>query len=75
MVQTECGKTITSHRKGERTMAILIRRLTIITLLMAIFAMSFAALAINPHRNFQRMQLGTITPCSQSIQTNCTTIL
>jgi hypothetical protein len=56
-------------------MAILIRRLTIITLLMAIFAMSFAALAINPHRNFQRMQIGAITPCSQSIQTNCTTIL
>lgn len=56
-------------------MAILIRRLTIITLLMAIFAMSFAALAINPHRNFQRMQLGTAAPCTQSIQTNCTTVL
>lgn len=56
-------------------MAILVRRLTIITLLLAIFAMSFAALAINPHRNFQRMQIGNIAACTQSIQTNCTTIL
>ena len=51
-------------------MAILVRRFTIIVLLMAIFAMSFASLVINPNRSFQRVQVGTMAAC-YSPATSC----
>ncbi|NWJ22673.1 hypothetical protein [Rhizobium sp. RM] len=47
-------------------MAKLIRRLTIIVLLMAIFAMSFASLVVNPNRSFQRVNAGAALACQQS---------
>lgn len=46
-------------------MAKLIRRLTIIVLLMAIFAMSFASLVVNPNRSFQRVNAGAALACQQ----------
>lgn len=52
-------------------MAILIRRCTIIVLLMAIFAMSFASLVINPNRSFQRVNVGASMACQQSLSSNC----
>ncbi len=52
-------------------MAILIRRFSIFVLLMAIFAMSFAALAVNPNRSFQRVTIGSAYNCQHSAQPGC----
>jgi hypothetical protein len=52
-------------------MAILVRRFSIIVLLMAIFAMSFAALVVNPNRSFQRVNVGASIACQQNLSTNC----
>ena len=58
-------------------MAKLIRRLTIIVLLMAIFAMSFASLVVNPNRSFQRVNAGAALACKQSAvpAPNCPIVL
>ncbi|QYA08602.1 hypothetical protein [Agrobacterium larrymoorei] len=52
-------------------MGILVRRFSIIVLLMAIFAMSFAALVINPDRSFQRVNMGSAFSCQHSFSSNC----
>lgn len=52
-------------------MAILIRRFSIIVLLMAIFAMSFAALVVNPNRSFQRINVGAAYTCQQGFSNGC----
>lgn len=52
-------------------MAVLIRRFSIIVLLMAIFAMSFAALVVNPNRSFQRVNVGASIACQHSLSPNC----
>ncbi|MGV1917402.1 hypothetical protein [uncultured Agrobacterium sp.] len=52
-------------------MAILIRRFSIIVLLMAIFAMSFAALVVNPNRSFQRISVGTAYTCQHGYSPSC----
>ena len=52
-------------------MAILIRRFSIIVLLMAIFAMSFAALVVNPNRSFQRINVGSAYTCQQGYAPSC----
>ncbi|WP_320196332.1 hypothetical protein RMR10_004290 [Agrobacterium rosae] len=52
-------------------MTILVRRFTIIVLLMAIFAMSFAALVVNPNRSFQRVNVGASIACQHSLSANC----
>jgi hypothetical protein len=56
-------------------MAIMVRRLTIIVLLMAIFAMSFATLVIHPQRSFQRVHLGTATACFHPATPACIVVL
>lgn len=52
-------------------MAIMIRRFSIIVLLMAIFAMSFAALVVNPNRSFQRINVGAAYTCQHSFSAGC----
>ncbi len=52
-------------------MAILIRRFSIIVLLMAIFAISFAALVVNPNRSFQRISVGTAYTCQHGFSPSC----
>ena len=52
-------------------MTILVRRFTIFVLLMAIFAMSFAALVVNPNRSFQRVNVGASIACQHSASANC----
>ncbi|MBB3947120.1 hypothetical protein GGQ73_003086 [Rhizobium skierniewicense] len=52
-------------------MAVLVRRFSIIVLLMAIFAMSFAALVVNPNRSFQRVNVGASIACQTSFSNNC----
>ncbi|WP_162237922.1 hypothetical protein [Rhizobium sp. Leaf262] len=52
-------------------MAILIRRFSIIVLLMAIFAMSFAALVVNPNRSFQRVNVGAAYTCQHEFSLGC----
>lgn len=39
-------------------MAQIIRRMTIFTLIMALFAIAFASLAVNPDRGFHRVTAG-----------------
>lgn len=56
-------------------MAILVRRFTILVLLMAIFAMSFATLVIHPQRSFQRVHLGTATACFHPATPGCIVLL
>lgn len=56
-------------------MGILIRRCTIIALLMAIFAMSFAALVVSPNRSFQRVNVGAAIACQHSVSPNCNVML
>lgn len=41
----------------------LISRLAIFAFLMAIFAMSFASLVVNPNRSFQRVNAGAAIAC------------
>jgi len=52
-------------------MAILVRRFSIIVLLMAIFAMSFAALVVNPNRSFQRVNVGAAYTCQHELSLGC----
>ncbi|NTJ41942.1 hypothetical protein G6L28_04915 [Agrobacterium larrymoorei] len=52
-------------------MGVLVRRFSIIVLLMAIFAMSFAALVINPDRSFQRVNMGASYSCQHSFTPGC----
>lgn len=52
-------------------MAILIRRFSIIVLLMAIFAMSFAAMVVNPNRSFQRVNVGAAYTCQHEFSLGC----
>jgi hypothetical protein len=40
-------------------MTTMIRRFTIFTLIMALFAVAFASLAVNPHRDFDRVNVGS----------------
>ena len=56
-------------------MGILIRRCTIIALLMAIFAMSFAALVVSPNRSFQRVNVGAAIACKHSVSPSCSITL
>ena len=56
-------------------MTILVRRFTIFVVLMAIFAMSFAALVVNPNRSFQRVNVGASIACQQSLSNHCSMTL
>ncbi|GAK71549.1 hypothetical protein RRU01S_18_00040 [Agrobacterium rubi TR3 = NBRC 13261] len=56
-------------------MTILVRRFTIIVVLMAIFAMSFAALVVNPNRSFQRVNVGASIACQHSLSNHCSMTL
>lgn len=60
---------------GERTMTILARRLTIVTLIMTIFAFVFSALVATPARNDLRVHLGTTVPCYHPATPNCVAAL
>ncbi|MBP1843742.1 hypothetical protein J2046_001998 [Rhizobium petrolearium] len=52
-------------------MFVLARRLTIVTLIMTIFALSFAALVAEPGRRDLRVHLGTSAQCFHSATPNC----
>ncbi len=54
-----------------------ISRLAIFAFLMAVFAMSFASLVVNPNRSFQRVNAGAAIACqhSQMAGTNCPVVL
>jgi hypothetical protein len=56
-------------------MAVMVRRFTIIVVLMAIFAMSFAALVVSPNRSFQRVNVGASIACQHSLSSNCHMVL
>ncbi|WP_162895074.1 hypothetical protein [Rhizobium terrae] len=56
-------------------MAVLARRLTIITLIMTIFAFAFAALVAQPGRKELRVHLGTSVPCYHHATPNCVATL
>jgi hypothetical protein len=56
-------------------MIVLIRRFTIITLLAAIFAMSFAALVVHPQRSFQRVHVGSLAPCYHPATPSCVALV
>jgi len=60
---------------GERTMTVLARRLTIVTLIMTIFAFVFSALASAPARNDLRVHLGTAAPCYHPASLKCVAAL
>jgi hypothetical protein len=60
---------------GERTMTVLARRLTILTLIMTIFAFIFSALVTAPARNDLRVHLGTAAPCYHPATPNCVAAL
>ncbi|WP_313614401.1 hypothetical protein [Rhizobium sp.] len=55
----------------------LISRLAIFAFLMAIFAMSFASLVVNPNRSFQRVNAGAAIACQHSPApiANCPVVL
>lgn len=52
-------------------MAVLARRLTIITLIMTIFALAFVALIEQPARRELRVHLGTNAPCYHPATRGC----
>lgn len=52
-------------------MPIVARRLTIVTLMMTIFALGFAALVSEPARRDLRVHLGTEAQCYYPATTNC----
>ncbi|MBW6421328.1 hypothetical protein KX729_07730 [Rhizobium sp. XQZ8] len=52
-------------------MLIVLRRLTIVTLIMTIFAFCFSALVAQPGRNELRVHLGTAAPCYHPATTGC----
>jgi hypothetical protein len=52
-------------------MFIIARRLTILTLVMAIFAISFAALATHPVRRHLGVHMGTNAPCYHPATADC----
>ncbi|CDN47124.1 MULTISPECIES: hypothetical protein [Neorhizobium] len=56
-------------------MTVLARRLTIVTLIMTIFAFAFAALVAAPARNDLRVHLGTTVPCYHPATPNCVAAL
>jgi hypothetical protein len=56
-------------------MASLARRLTIVTLIMTIFALSFAALASGHSRRELRVHLGTEAPCYHPATAGCVAVL
>jgi len=56
-------------------MTVLARRLTIVTLIMTIFAFVFSALASAPARNDLRVHLGTAAPCYHPASPNCVAAL
>jgi len=59
------------HWDREKTMAILARRLTIITLIMTVFALAFVALVEQPGRRELRVHLGTNAPCYHPATPGC----
>ncbi|CDZ29353.1 hypothetical protein [Neorhizobium galegae] len=56
-------------------MTVLARRLTIVALIMTIFAFTFAALVAAPARNDLRVHLGTAVPCYHPATPNCVAAL
>ncbi len=56
-------------------MAVLTRRLTIITLMMTVFALAFAALVQADGRKQARVHPGTTMPCYHPATPNCTIAL
>lgn len=56
-------------------MSILARRLTIVTLIMTIFALAFAALVAEPGRKELRVHLGTAAPCYHPATPGCVAAL
>ncbi|MDQ0133374.1 hypothetical protein J2T08_001275 [Neorhizobium galegae] len=56
-------------------MTILARRLTIVTLIMTIFAFVFGALVAAPARHDLRVHLGTAVPCYHPATPNCVAAL
>jgi len=55
-------------------MPVIARRFTILTLMMTIFAIGFAALVAHPARS-QRVHVGTNAPCYHPASQNCTVSL
>lgn len=56
-------------------MATIIRRLAVFTLIMALFAIAFATLAVNPQRSFHRANVGATLACMNAVGTSCPTAL
>lgn len=56
-------------------MFVLARRLTIVTLIMTIFALSFAALVAEPGRGHLRVHFGTAAQCYHAATPNCVAAL
>ncbi|CAN7648414.1 hypothetical protein LJR030_001896 [Rhizobium sp. LjRoot30] len=56
-------------------MAILARRLTIITLSAAIFAMAFSAAVLHSSRAPARVHIGTAAPCYHPASPSCVAVL
>jgi len=52
-------------------MSVVLRRLTIVTLIMTIFAFCFSALVAQPGRNELRVHLGTAAPCYHPATPGC----
>lgn len=53
-------------------MYVLARRFTIVTLVMAIFAIGFAAIVTQQDRGLNRYHTGTMTPCLHPATPGCT---
>lgn len=56
-------------------MSVVLRRLTIVTLIMTIFAFCFSALVAQPGRGELRVHLGTAAPCYHPATSGCVVAL